>query len=87
MMIERPKDLTSNKIRQREDLAMAKRIGACLMAIAICLVQGGCWNYESLDQINVVIGVAVDFDKNANEYDVSFEVAELAKAQKESCQS
>jgi len=63
---------------------MAKRLAVCLLAAALCLVQGGCWNYESLDQINIVVGAAVDYDKKSKQYDVSFELADLAKAQKES---
>lgn len=61
---------------------MVKRWLFCLMALPLILLLNGCWNYRGLDQMNIVVGIAVDFDETENMYNVSYEVADLAGADK-----
>ena len=63
---------------------MAKRLLFCLLYILVALGLCGCWNYRGLDQVNIVVGIAVDFDKENNEYKMSYEVADLLTAEKRS---
>lgn len=62
----------------------ARKACFLLLSIIICLYLTGCWNYRGLDQMNIVVGIAVDFNKAENLYDLSFEVSSLAGANKES---
>lgn len=61
---------------------MVKRFLICLLLVAMVLLLGGCWNYKGLDQLNIVLGIAVDFDKEANQFNITYEVADQASAGK-----
>ena len=61
---------------------MGKRILAGLLAVALALTLGGCWNYRSLDQMNIVVGVAVDYNEENKLFELSYETADLTGAQK-----
>lgn len=61
---------------------MSKRLLIFLMSALLALTLCGCWNYRSLDQMDIVVGVAIDFDKEANEFKISYEVADLLRADK-----
>ncbi|WRS28849.1 Ger(x)C family spore germination protein [Oscillospiraceae bacterium MB08-C2-2] len=54
---------------------MAKRLLIVLLSLLLTLSLSGCWNYRSLDQLNLVVGIAIDFDKQNNLFDISYEVA------------
>ncbi|MGI6004196.1 MAG: Ger(x)C family spore germination protein [Christensenellales bacterium] len=62
---------------------MGRRILAGLISILLALTLCGCWNYRGLDQMNIVVGIAIDFDKQSNLYKLSYEVADLMNAEKE----
>ncbi|MEA5016546.1 MAG: Ger(x)C family spore germination protein [Candidatus Limiplasma sp.] len=57
---------------------MAKRLLLALLSILTAFSLSGCWNYRSLDQMSIVVGIAVDFDKETNTFDVSYEIANLS---------
>ncbi len=61
---------------------MNKCILVCVMALLLMLPLCGCWNYRGLDQMDIVVGIAIDFDKETNKYKISYEVADLAGADK-----
>lgn len=63
---------------------MGKRIWVCVMGLFLMLPLCGCWNYRGLDQLDIVVGIAIDFDKETNKYKLSYEVADLAEADKKS---
>lgn len=63
---------------------MGKRLSLCLMCAVLALTLSGCWNYRSLDQMDLVVGIAIDFDKAANRYKMTYEVADLMGASKNS---
>lgn len=62
---------------------MRKRLIACLINFALAASLCGCWNYRGLDQMDIIVGIAIDFDKEANQYSISYEVADLQGAGKE----
>lgn len=56
---------------------MIKRL--CLLALIISvLFMGGCWNYKSLDKLNIVVGVAVDYDNEKEMFNMTYELANLS---------
>ena len=61
---------------------MVKRLLACLLGVAIALPLTGCWNYEGLDQLDIVVGIGVDYDKENRLFNVSYDIADLAGAEK-----
>ncbi len=63
---------------------VGKRILACLMCLAIAFVLSGCWNYRSLDELNIVVGLAIDYDKETKMFLVDYEIADLVGADKQS---
>jgi spore germination protein KC len=62
---------------------MLKRVLLCVVCALMGLALGGCWNYRGLDQMAIVVGVAVDFDNETNMYKMSYEVVDLAGEDKE----
>ncbi len=63
---------------------MPKRLSALIVSCMLVLVLGGCWNYRSLDQLSIVVGIAVDFDYEKDLFDISYEIADLSIANKDS---
>jgi len=63
---------------------VGKRILACLMCLAIAFVLSGCWNYRSLDELDIVVGLAIDYDKEKKVFWVDYEIADLMGADKQS---
>ncbi|NLV85956.1 MAG: Ger(x)C family spore germination protein [Clostridiales bacterium] len=63
---------------------MFKKILLVFLNLSLILSLCGCWNYQGLDELNIVVGIAVDFDNNGNCFDVSYESADLATADKKS---
>lgn len=61
---------------------MIRRLLALALAAAFALSLGGCWSYKSLDQVNIVLGIAVDFNKETDQFEITCEVADLAAADK-----
>ena len=51
-----------------------------ILIILFCLT--GCWSYVGLDEITIVMGVAIDKDKEDN-YLLSFEIIDLASSNKD----
>ncbi|MGI6161980.1 MAG: Ger(x)C family spore germination protein [Christensenellales bacterium] len=51
-----------------------------VVCILLAVLLSGCWNYTSLDQVNIIVGIAIDFDKEKNLYDLSYEAANLEGA-------
>jgi len=62
---------------------MGKRVLAGLMCLAIAFVLSGCWNYRSLDELNIVVGLAIDYDKETKMFLVDYEIADLVGADKQ----
>lgn len=61
---------------------MGKRILVFLMGALLTLPLCGCWNYRGGDQLEIVVGIAIDFDKTAKKYKLSYEVANLSGSDK-----
>ncbi|MGI6169073.1 MAG: Ger(x)C family spore germination protein [Christensenellales bacterium] len=62
---------------------MRKRLLSCLLIVVLILALSGCWNYWGLDQLNIVVGISVDFDQDKNMFNVGYEVADLLGASKD----
>ena len=60
-----------------------RRLIACVLTAAMLMPLGGCWNYRGLDEIMIVMGVAVDKEQEAGNYRLSYEVIDLDKPVKE----
>lgn len=63
---------------------MIKRVLLCLLSALSAVILSGCWNYRGLDQLNIVVGIAIDFDQEENLFDITYEVADLTKGDKNS---
>jgi spore germination protein KC len=55
-----------------------KTISLILLFITLCLLLCGCWNYRQLNEISIVMGMAIDKDSNDN-YILTFEIMDLSK--------
>lgn len=62
---------------------MIKRLFMSCVSLVLILSLNGCWNYRSLDQLSLIVGIAVDFDKEKNLFNISYESANLAGAEKQ----
>jgi spore germination protein KC len=62
---------------------MLRRLAAAVLTLAALVNLCGCWNYRGLDQLSIVVGIAVDYDKNERLYRVSYEVVDLSGTNKE----
>lgn len=62
---------------------MAKRLLLALLCLSLVLPLSGCWNYRGLDQMSIVVGIAIDFDQEAGLFDISYEVADLSSGGKD----
>ena len=49
-----------------------------LLCAAMLPALAGCWNYRGLDQMNIVVGVAVDYNKENERFQLTYEVADLS---------
>ena len=49
-----------------------------LLCAAMLPALAGCWSYRGLDQVNIVVGVAVDYDKENETFQLTYEVADLS---------
>ena len=61
---------------------MGKRILVFLMGALLTLPLCGCWNYRGADELDIVVGIAIDFDKTAKKYKLSYEIANLSGSDK-----
>ncbi len=61
---------------------MVKRLLIGLLDLLLVLCLCGCWSYRSLDQMNIVVGIAIDYDKNTDNFDISYETANLTASGK-----
>lgn len=61
---------------------MGKRLLLALLILLMALPLSGCWNYRSLDEMSLVVGIAIDFDREANLFDISYEIADLTGTDK-----
>lgn len=57
-------------------------LATLLAASMLCL--SGCWNYQELDSLSVVVGMAVDRGMNGYKYHLTFEFLDLTKPQTDS---
>lgn len=53
---------------------MIRRIGALFLATTFLLILTGCWDYRSLDTLDIVSGLAIDKDLETGIYTVTFEI-------------
>lgn len=56
---------------------MRRALTICLLSAFFVSLTCGCWNYRSLDQMDIVVGIAIDYDKASGQYLVSYECADL----------
>ncbi len=54
-----------------------------LLGTALALLLAGCWNYRGLDQMNIVAGIAIDFNRESNRFHLTYEVTDLRQAKQE----
>jgi spore germination protein KC len=55
-----------------------------LLCLALCCVLlGGCWNYQGLDTLNIVTGLAIDKDPETGMYLLTYEVVDTQVAAKD----
>jgi len=63
---------------------MIKKLLCLCLIIVMTLSLSGCWDYLSLNDIEIVAGVAIDKDQTNGEYNLSFEVLDLEDSSKDS---
>lgn len=51
-----------------------KRLTGFLSILLCCMLLSGCWNYRSLNDIDIVTGIAVDKDEATGLYKLTFEL-------------
>jgi spore germination protein KC len=57
---------------------------ACFLIIAIMIFPlGGCWNYRGLNEMAIVIGIAIDKNTQNDNYHLSFEMVDTSSPIKE----
>lgn len=61
-----------------------KGIYTILIISLITLLLPGCWNYRDVDDLNIVAGIAIDIDRDTNNYLVTAEIVEIETGVKES---
>ena len=57
---------------------MIKRIICSLIIISTCLTLCGCWNYVGLNELSLVMGVAIDKDQSSGKYKLTCELVDLS---------
>lgn len=62
---------------------MIRRALALVLTAALLFLSAGCWNYRGLDQLSIVVGIAVDYDKQNGLFQVSYELVDLPGTSKE----
>jgi spore germination protein KC len=62
---------------------MIRRLVAVVLLFAALLTLGGCWNYRGLDQLSIVVGIAIDYDKESRLYHLCYEIVDLSGTNKE----
>jgi len=62
---------------------MFKKITALTLSLSFVFLIG-CWNYRDLDEMNIVVGIALDYDRMTNQYAMTLEVADLTGSSDES---
>lgn len=62
---------------------MLKKSKCFLLFLSMIFLLSGCWDYRGLNEMAVVIGVAVDKDPTNNNYHLSFEVVDLSLSLKD----
>ena len=60
-----------------------KRFIGVLIIMVLCPLLSGCWNYQGLNKISIVSGVAVDRKVEDNKYHLTIEMFDLAAAGKD----
>lgn len=66
---------------------MRKPLALALLLALTSACLSGCWDYRSLSNMSMVMGMAVDHDEETNMFKVSFEIADLANSSKNSSMS
>jgi spore germination protein KC len=57
---------------------------ACILLILLCLLHlTGCWNYRGLNEMTVVVGMAIDKDPKDGKYLLTFEFVDISTPVKE----
>lgn len=62
---------------------MVKKAVCVLLCLSMIFPLGGCWSYIGLNEITIVAGVGIDYDKDSKEYMITSEVIDLSKSNKQ----
>lgn len=62
---------------------MRKRLTGLLTCCSLLLALCGCWSYTSLDQMDIVVGIAIDFEEATKSFSIGYETADLNGADKQ----
>ncbi|WP_110954142.1 Ger(x)C family spore germination protein [Anaerosinus massiliensis] len=65
-------------------MSVMKKLVSIVCIVAFCTVLSGCWNYQGLNKISIVSGVAIDRKEEENKYHLTIEVFDLSGGGKES---
>lgn len=60
-----------------------KRLFSILLIMILCSLLSGCWNYQGLNKISIVSGVAIDKNADNHNYQLTIEVFDLSGSGKE----
>lgn len=60
-----------------------KRLFSIILIICLCSLLSGCWNYEGLNKISIVSGVAIDKNPDNQNYQLTIEMFDLSGSAKE----
>ncbi|MDD2377596.1 MAG: Ger(x)C family spore germination protein [Bacilli bacterium] len=62
---------------------MKNKILKFIIILLLTSLLTGCWNYVGVDEITIVTGIAIDKNKETDEYIVSYEIISLSESSKQ----
>ena len=65
-------------------MSAIKRSISSVCLVVLCALLSGCWNYQGLNKISIVSGVAIDRKEDDNKYQLTIETFDLSGGGKES---
>lgn len=64
-------------------MSAIKRWISSICLVVVCALLSGCWNYQGLNKISIVSGVAIDKKEDDNKYQLTIETFDLSGGGKE----
>lgn len=62
---------------------MFKKLTCLLLSLSLIFLLSGCWDYRGINELAIVIGVAVDKDNQSGNYKLAYEIVDLSTSIKD----